>query len=252
MGERSVPEPWVVEPWWKRFDSTVLALLGHVARQPLDPLPRLVLADAREEHDETARAQFIRLQVHQGRISQIFREDSSLSPQERRLLSRHRNTWLEGLPRLKWIVWGGLIEGVMVEEAGDLQQARKHLDVCHVIWKPQHRENLLTHISLLSGVVALKLAGRPVGAAGVALVVHSSHVQDLVVLNLWANALGPTGAATLANSPHLHNLRNLNVSNNEIGDRGGEAAVIHAPLGLLFPLRASVKLPQKWNSLRQK
>jgi uncharacterized protein (TIGR02996 family) len=63
MREREVPEPLVVEPWWRRFGSIALTLLRQIARRPLDPLPRLILADFLEENGAPAWAEFIRLQV---------------------------------------------------------------------------------------------------------------------------------------------------------------------------------------------
>ncbi len=190
MRARPVPEPFNREPWWQRFGFEVQAWLRQIAQFPGDPLPRLILADALEEADAPARAEFIRLQVQRlGTHLLSWDDDSSHTRRERRLLARHRAEWLQGLPKdLKWQFWGGLVEGVDIERAEELERAKQYLDVRRVLWRVNSRENLLTHLSLLSGVVALHLSGRRLEAAGVALLVHSPSVQDLG----RAEPLGPS------------------------------------------------------------
>jgi uncharacterized protein (TIGR02996 family) len=150
MREREVPEPLVAEPWWRRFGSIALTLLRQIARQPLDPLPRLILADFLEENGAPARAEFIRLQV-----AEMDRrwgwEDKKYWPEREWLLWwGHRDEWLEGLPRLEWQFWGGLIEGLEANSIEALQEAQRHLDVRWVWWRGPVVE-LLRRLDLFVG-----------------------------------------------------------------------------------------------------
>jgi uncharacterized protein (TIGR02996 family) len=100
MREREVPEPFVAEPWWQQFGSTALTLLRQIAQRPLDPLPRLILADFLEENGAPERAEFIRLQVAEMNRRWGWEDEDEWTPRERELWRQHRAEWLAGLPGL--------------------------------------------------------------------------------------------------------------------------------------------------------
>jgi len=177
MGERKVPEPFVVEPWWDRFGATAVDLLRSIAQNPDDAEPRLALADFLEKAGEVDRAEFIRLQVadflekagevdraefirlqveqmpfRQGQVRWDIQE---WTLREQELLDQHEKEWLAGLPEgLEWFFWGGLVEGVEVGSVADWQQAVGVVDVRRVVWRGGG-SLFLEHAQLLAGLVAL-------------------------------------------------------------------------------------------------
>jgi len=228
MGERKVPEPFVVEPWWDRFGAEAVALLRSIAHNPDDAEPRLVLADFLEEAGEVDRAEFIRLQVEQMpfRQGQVRWDIQEWTLREQELLDQHEKEWLAGLPEgLEWFFWGGLVEGVVVGSLADWQQAVGVVDVRRVVW--QGGESLfLEHAQLLAGLVALDLKYNELGDAGAVALALSPHLTNLRELDLSCNEIGDAGAEALAKSPHLTNLRELDLSSNELGDAGAAALAL--------------------------
>jgi uncharacterized protein (TIGR02996 family) len=219
MREREVPEPLVVEPWWRRFGATALSLLRQIAQRPLDPLPRLILADFLEENGAPARAEFIRLQVAEMNNRWGWENERSWLRREMELWMLFRVQWRKGLPELRWRVWGGLIEGLVAQSIAALQEAQRHLDVRWVWWRGPVVE-LLRRLDLLVGVIGLAILGLRLGDAALARLARSTFFQNLMVLNLWNNAIGVPGVAALAQSSCFQNLTTLILWNNEIGDAG--------------------------------
>jgi uncharacterized protein (TIGR02996 family) len=225
MGERKVPEPFVVEPWWDRFGAEAVDLLRSIAQNPDDAEPRLVLADFLEEAGEVDRAEFIRLQVEQMpfRQGQVRWDIQEWTLREQELLDQHEKEWLAGLPEgLEWFFWGGLVEGVEVGSVADWQQAVGVVDVRRVVWR-RRGSLFLEHAQLLAGLVALDLKYNELGDAGAEALAKSPHLTNLRKLVLYCNGIGEAGAVALAQSPHLTNLRVLNLEFNGIGDAGAEA-----------------------------
>jgi uncharacterized protein (TIGR02996 family) len=225
MGERKVPEPFVVEPWWDRFGATAVARLRSIAQNPDDAKPRLALADFLEKAGEVDRAEFIRLQVEQMpfRQGQVRWDIQKWTLREQELLDQHEKEWLAGLPEgLEWFFWGGLVEGVVVWSVADWQQAVGVVDVRRVVWR-RRGSLFLEHTQLLAGLVALDLKDNGIGDAGAEALAQSPHLTNLRVLNLGYNWIGDAGARALAQSPHLTNLRELNLSSSWIREAGAEA-----------------------------
>ena len=225
MGERKVPEPFVVEPWWDRFGAEAVALLRSIAQNPDDAEPRLALADFLEKAGEVDRAEFIRLQVEQMpfRQGQVRWDIQKWTLREQELLDQHEKEWLAGLPEgLEWFFWGGLVEGVEVGSVADWQQAVGVVDVRRVVW--QGGESLfLEHAQLLAGLVALDLKNNKLGDLGAVALAQSPHLTNLRELDLGYNGIGDAGAEALAQSPYLTNLRELDLEYNGIGAAGAVA-----------------------------
>jgi uncharacterized protein (TIGR02996 family) len=79
------------------------ALLAAVADAPDDDTPRLILADWLEEHGESARAEFIRVQCKIAHLSPVDRRCEKLTEREAELLLAHEDTW-RGVPPPMWSV----------------------------------------------------------------------------------------------------------------------------------------------------
>src|SRR5262245_61763086 len=73
--------------------SDLLTLLNACKDEPADDGPRLILADWLEEHGESDRAEFIRLQLALARLPEWASGRAELSAREADLLNRHRAAW---------------------------------------------------------------------------------------------------------------------------------------------------------------
>src|SRR5205823_1824125 len=91
-------------------DATLRSLLA-ACKEALDDAPRLVLADWLEEHDETERGQFLRLQCELARMAEHASGRPQLLEEEQRLLRAHEAAWLGPLANLpgKWSFRRGLL-----------------------------------------------------------------------------------------------------------------------------------------------
>src|SRR5262245_27088304 len=82
--------------------SALTALLRECAENPEDDAPRMVLADWLEDHGDTARAEFVRVQVELSRLSAYDPRRPELEGRERALQTRDNlESWLGRLMRLE-------------------------------------------------------------------------------------------------------------------------------------------------------
>jgi uncharacterized protein (TIGR02996 family) len=75
------------------------ALLAEILANPDDDTPRLIFADWLEEHGDSDRATFIRLQVQEPHTEPGSPEHRTITDQTTVLRRRHRDAWLADLPR---------------------------------------------------------------------------------------------------------------------------------------------------------
>src|SRR5437870_8567401 len=97
---RTPPSPLPAEPYWQTLPGS-RALLHAIAEEPTDEGLRLILADWLDDHGESARAEFIRIQLQFERLHEGDRGGEALKIQTAWLLEENRERWLEGLPRVK-------------------------------------------------------------------------------------------------------------------------------------------------------
>src|SRR5262245_25936713 len=92
------------------------AFLCSVIESPNDDAPRLVYADWLEDQGDTARAEFIRLQIEAARLPEGDARRPGLEERARHLLGRHLDDWLGPLRLLatNWIFQRGFVERVTV------------------------------------------------------------------------------------------------------------------------------------------
>ena len=93
------------------LSADLLALLNACRANPADDLPRLVLADWLDEHDDPARADLIRVQCDLARPSLDAEHVAALKLRERALIAANWRTWVGGLHEMccDWIdqkEWG--------------------------------------------------------------------------------------------------------------------------------------------------
>src|SRR5262249_12640860 len=99
-------------------DTNEAALLRAIAEENDDDTGRLVLADWLEEHGDSARAEFIRVQCELTAPKLPEKRRDTLRLRERELLDAHRHEWVEafGLPMEDVRFDRGLIAGMRLSE----------------------------------------------------------------------------------------------------------------------------------------
>src|SRR5207248_9114068 len=97
-----------------------IAMSGHTERgfledilaHPDDDAPRLVFADwLEEEGGDSARAEFLRVQVERARLPEWDARQVRLRLRERELIERHGETWKGELPDINAVLWGRFRRG---------------------------------------------------------------------------------------------------------------------------------------------
>ncbi|MFO0879081.1 MAG: TIGR02996 domain-containing protein [Gemmataceae bacterium] len=226
MPRRTPPNPLPTEPYWKRVPDSQ-GLLYAIAEEPDDLSIRLILADLLEEHGETARAEFMRLQVQCLQWPEGDSQRKELEQRANLLLDQHREVWTQGLPAIKgtWCFYGGLIEGVelgsrALEVLPAVYQVVDLRRLC--IGNNQSLEEVLNR-KVMANLSMVYPARRTFEAAVAEAFANSPHLANLTWLLLMGIKIGNVGAHALAQSPHLANLTRLCLGGNEIGDTGAQA-----------------------------
>jgi uncharacterized protein (TIGR02996 family) len=212
------------------------AFLAAITAAPDDDLPRLVYADWLDEHDEPARAEFIRFQCA------AARGDRTSQRRANELETRHGSAWLEPLARVVFRAEfrRGFVEHAILSAPAFLAHGsalRREAPLRGVTLLGARRVlPELVRGPLLAGLSALHLTGGRLGDDGMRLLADSPALVGLETLRLGDNALGDAGVAVLARSPHLAALKTLVLRDNAVGD-GGAWELAHAPfLGRLTTL----------------
>jgi uncharacterized protein (TIGR02996 family) len=206
------------------------AFLADCKANPLDDVPRLILADWLEEHGETeadrARGHLIRLQV-----SVENGTDPRASPEIDRLCRMHKDAWLGPLARVGPIRSEhrrGLLH--ISSHAENLLTGRFRSAVESPAWswveglhlKGSHqRLPLVFREPYLRGISHLSVDRQDRDrTTWLDEMLASGNLGALVGLDLNWSALAPVQAWRLANWPGLVRLRHLNLAWSGLGDDG--------------------------------
>jgi uncharacterized protein (TIGR02996 family) len=205
------------------------AFLRAVVARPDDDLPRLVYSDWLDEHGESARAEFIRLQCGSARLPEGHPQAVDLDARAEALLAEHERDWLgdwyDGLVR--WTFRRGFLDGVEIEPGPFLDRGAALLDG-HPVRRvkfigpdgdgaPADAVPELAAAPHLARVRALDFSGNSPGPAWARAIAAAAHLTNLEELNFFDDSpegegfLGFGGLRALAAAPHLTNLRTLNL-----------------------------------------
>jgi uncharacterized protein (TIGR02996 family) len=223
------------------MQATLLGLLDDCKRRPDEDHPRLILADWLEDHGDSARAEFIRLQCRQGTDD----DDPLAWPDRDRahdLLAQHGSAWLGPLQRRGWQC--SFRRGLIQVNAGvvTLRQSTELSSDPELAWV----ENVTTGPAgpdlcrllgdpILRGIGGLTFQGK-VGLRVVKAVAGSPTLNALTSLSLVDCKIGTEVARALADSPRLGLLRHLDLSGNKLGGFGFQALARSPHLGNLRSL----------------
>jgi uncharacterized protein (TIGR02996 family) len=184
------------------------ALFRAILDNPDDDAVRLIYADCLEDEGETARAEFIRVQIALTEATVTRRAE--LHAREQELRSAHEQEWAAPLRRLvsHWEFHRGFIDEVRVE-------ARAFTDRVNELFR---------HTPLQRLALYWRTADPPHERARfVPVVIGTSHLRQIRELDLSDNYLGSGGVRALAVCDPLTSLSSLNLAGNHIGDAGARA-----------------------------
>ncbi|MFL5341901.1 MAG: TIGR02996 domain-containing protein [Gemmataceae bacterium] len=192
------------------------AFLRTILDRPLDDAPRLVYADWLEECGDTARAEFIRVQVELAQLPADDPRRSELAARERELLHRHERDWVAALGDWvrEWRFSRGLIEYVRVQAADFVDRGGVLLEKA-AVWHARlcdatNRIAAVADSPVLPRLRALDLGFNSLTAERLEPLFRSPAVANLESLDLGRNdQLRDAGAAALAAAPFLRGLRTL-------------------------------------------
>jgi uncharacterized protein (TIGR02996 family) len=185
------------------------AFLGAILEAPDDDTPRLVYADWLDEHDDPARAEFIRVQCSLDKMPAGDPRRPALEHREKELLGQYGWAWAEelGTRVSEWLYRRGFIEcvGMCLETSAD--------EILAVL-----RQAPIRHIRDTSQFCDL---GGVVDAL--------PHLDRLTGLEFWGlYAIDDALLRKMLASPHLSNLRTLILYHDRNGNLAGERVLVEA------------------------
>jgi uncharacterized protein (TIGR02996 family) len=169
------------------------AFLRAIVADPADDTVRLAFADWLDEHDETERAEFIRLQIERERAGHEP-TTPDLPPRGQKLLDANKQRWLGPLTELD--IYDGFSA---VFRRGFVECA-----MIHGRFVGEYAEAVRTHCPALTEleVVGVRGYGPQIASAEFVNSVRTLRLED------WSF---PDDAAALAGSPHLSRLESLSL-----------------------------------------
>ncbi len=212
-------------------DATAAGLLRDIIEHPDDDTPRLVYADWLEEHDQSERAAFIRLQLERARLPATDARAAGLLRREKALLKQHGKAWGETNLGLLGELRRGFIEHVtcspdqVLMSGAELTERFPVRSLCLRAGVAELSEiRRLAQQPWLGRITALRIAlpaaGDCLGSAGLEALLESPYLAGLRVLELPHARIQATGARALAQAGHLTALRELDLTWCLIGPEG--------------------------------
>ena len=208
------------------------ALLEEAKSEPDDDVPRQVLADWLQDHDDP-RGKFLFTQLRRARLADDDPEQDGLARRERQLLGEHALTWLGPLADLAsgWAFRRGFVvlqaraERLLTGAVDDLARRGGFDWVEEVLLQEVRSPHLdrLADSAILDRLTCLDLGYNRFGDEGLERLGRSSRLISLRELRLAGNRLTSTGARNLAEWSQLEGLFRLDLSHNRIDDAGALA-----------------------------
>jgi hypothetical protein len=168
-----------------------------------------VYADWLEDHAQSERAEFIRLQCLLATLPEDDPQRQHLEAGPRGLFTEHETAWAGPLADFAegWQFERGFVEAIEIHAATLLRQADDIFRAAPV------REVRLHHAEGLTAALAA-----------------CPHLGKVVALNLSSSSIGEVGLGELLSSPWLSRLRKLTLDNTGIGPAGLHDLLAHAHL----------------------
>jgi uncharacterized protein (TIGR02996 family) len=185
--------------------SLEAAFLSDIITNPDDDTPRLVYADWLDDHGDSARAEFIRVQCRLARMAEAHSHYAPLHRRARELLHAHRQRFLGPLAHL--LVGGSSnLDEVMGFQRGFVESMVVPLEAFM-----RHAEEVWARTTVQSlGVYG----AAPLEA--LAALMNCPHMARIRSLNLGTLRLPGGGVKLLARSPYLARVTELSLMGTEV------------------------------------
>ena len=196
------------------------AFFDPIRDAPADDGPRLIYADWLDEHGQSDRAEFIRLQCALDRLPDDDRRIPILRDHERQLADANATRWAADIAPLVtgWAFHRGVIDSVSVDATQFIANAAALFELAPIrkVRFLEVGEHLaaVAQSPLLRHVRELDLSGNALSDRGPSLLARSPHLGKVVALDLGFTDLGTEGLKALADSPALGGLRSLRLNDN--------------------------------------
>jgi uncharacterized protein (TIGR02996 family) len=199
------------------------AFLQEIVDNPDDDTPRLIFADWLDEHDQSDRADFIRVQCALARMPPDDPRRFDLEEREGELLAERGDAWAAPLPGLNihCAFRRGFVDSLVLLGVQFLEHREELLQrfpVRHVHFQGTFDQAMIEALAgcdLLGRLAGLGLSGvyvpRP---ANWRALFSSARLSGLRVLNVSNARLAPEDLHALTASAHLARLRVFDLSNN--------------------------------------
>lgn len=199
------------------------ALLTACVADPTDDLPRRVYADWLDEHNQPARAEFVRLSVYAADPSHDAKSRAANQSRADELLAAHRDDWDRALTDLGAADIPIFSHMLPVEyDRGLPVGVKMPLDFFM-------RNGAAVRVAAPT-VTRLDLTMQLMGDAAIERLAGSPHLAGYTELNLTNNQLGSASASALAASPFVAQLKSLDFHmNRRIGGLAGTTALRGSP-----------------------
>jgi uncharacterized protein (TIGR02996 family) len=207
--------------------------LQKIIENPDDDAPRLVFADWLEEHGDSDRAEFVRVQCELAKLArrqELLRREQQLRRREQQLLRRNKKKWAGPFSQVEAVQYrrGFIEQFVLAGATSQLLEALfqaapvRELRIigyevamsCYFI----DRESIadLTACRHLSRLTSLELNAM-CEPGTLELLLASPQLANLTSLSLNVGTLEDSAARALATSPHLTGLTSLSLPLNRFG-----------------------------------
>jgi uncharacterized protein (TIGR02996 family) len=205
--------------------------LAAILDAPDDDAPRLVYADWLDEHGDSARAEFIRLDIQLARTPLTNPDQPALKRRASELLQPHFQEWVDRLPQFPGVHWEAFTRGFVsvvkfetpdayfdhaaeVFAAAPIREVRLH----NFHWQDCPR--LAESRSLRRAHVLDLNDGNGIANKGAEALFRSEHLANVTQLLLGKNLLGSAGARAVAEAPYMRGLTRLRLERNDMYDDG--------------------------------
>jgi uncharacterized protein (TIGR02996 family) len=218
-------------------------LLATVLAEPDNDGPRLVYADWLDEHDQPARAEFIRLQIELAKRPGVRRREQ-LRLREKELLDAHKETWAEPVAEFRtiykyyhsrtlYVFRRGFVEGILTDPDTFIEQAaemfaRAPIREIHFAEVGDYEE--LANCKHLLRLHTLEFAGTNLTEEdNVGVLLRSRYLANLTRLTVEGvddnGHLDLAGVRALVGSKYLGKLEALSLSGNWLNEQGSHRTV---------------------------
>jgi uncharacterized protein (TIGR02996 family) len=228
-------------------DKAARGFLEDIIAHPDDNAPRLIFADWLEEHGDSDRAEFIRVQIQRASLPEWDARQVALRLREQALIEQHEPKWREGLPDIEGMDWGAFRRGfVATAEFDSFAALREKARACWAVapieavsirWP--RRDDDSEAIEPIPRLRELTIKDRLIEPREAERLAELPLLSSLHALNLPECSLGSEGFRRVVASPHLGNLKALRVPGNVIGNQAVRALSRAASLTSLEELDLS-------------